>query len=115
MASGNPASTALLPTEIKAAHQPSGKAKPETNLRFGEAIMMPSFEINEVTVRTVKRIPQKEALQRGGWKAPAYNRRGSHTCERSSIMTSGKENMDIFCRKQLDKILKKLCKKYSLA
>ncbi len=30
-------------------------------------------------------------------------------------MTSGKENMDIFCRKQLDKILKKLCKKYSLA
>ena len=76
MASGNPASTALLPTEIKAAHQPSGKAKPETNLRFGEAIMMPSFEINEVTVRTVKRIPQKEALQRGGWKMIPHMRRG---------------------------------------
>lgn len=79
MSCGIPDTTALVPIEERTPHKASTSQKEEMNLRYGQNICEPSFELHEVTARTVKRIPQKDAILRGGWKMiPHIRRRHPH-------------------------------------
>lgn len=69
----------LVPTEESTTHLAREKVSEDPAVRIGENILEPTCILNEVTARTVKRMPQNEALERGGWKMiPHMRRRHPH-------------------------------------
>jgi len=74
---GTEGSKALIPVEEYTQHRK--RETPDTDkdssLRFGAPISDEPFELNEVTARTVKRIPTAQAEKQVGWTMRPHSRR----------------------------------------
>lgn len=73
---GNPVSTALLPVEEYEPHTAKDKNDDSPAVYEGYDIAGEDFILNDITVRTVKRVPRKDAETRIGWHVRPHVRRG---------------------------------------